>query len=484
MSTNIKPENRRLLEAVEYIDENIILGVLSELRMPTDGTTAKKHTGFAHAKHIALIAACALILGTAIPVVNYVLPKLGAMIGGNAGAGEISLNYTSPYGEVPDEFKHIVEQNLFNKATVYGDRLIKEDFYNETDLVTIEMLNYSGETVAVLEFSSLTYGHLDKILMTDSGNFLAVFGGGPVYPDPMHPYYPPTRIVEFDKNGNILNEATFDDLKTSALEFIFPTPDGYIFVGSMKKENSPKWVYEYNVTVIELDKDLNITNQLILGEENAHNDLSFASFIDGKLNVYNRSLIDTGEGVLKRKEEFSKLIFDSKLILIEETVSDKRFDYSTEITRDEDYYAYYEKANLEKARSFVLIEYEGFDLVVTRFFSAGDFTCNLDSNGAINPLSLYYETVYSAFSKDGELLWRASVDGTDYELLAVIQADYEKYMSKYGAKSNQPIDISELTDEELAILLDMMYKPDRERILASLPEERRERVTKLLTEEE
>ncbi len=481
MSTNIKPENRRLLEAVEYIDEDIILGVLSELRIPTNEITAKKHTGFAHAKHIALIAACALILGAAIPVVNYVLPKLGTVIGGNAGAGEISLNYTSPYGEVPDEFKHIVEQNLFNKATVYGDRLIKEDFNNETDLVTIEMLNYSGETVAVLEFSSLTYGHLDKILMTDSGDFLAVFGGGPVYPDPMHPYYPPTRIVEFDKNGNILNEATFDDLKTSALEFIFPTPDGYIFVGSMEKESTRTYS---NVIIGSLDKDLNITNQLILGEENAHNDLSFASFINGKLNVYNRSLIDTGEGVLKRKEEFSKLIFDSKLILIEETVSDKRFDYSTEITRDEDYYAYYEKANLEKASGFKLIEYEGFDLVVARFHSAGDFTCNLDSNGAINPLSLYYETVYSAFSKDGELLWRASVDGTDYELLAVIQADYEKYMSKYGAESNQPIDISELTDEALAQLLDMMYKPDRERILASLSEERRERVTKLLTEEE
>lgn len=467
-----------LLDALDYVDVKYVDELVGGLRLPKESAAepSAKRSFRASVKYAALIAACALLLGAAIPVAGTLIRNITS---GNASAGEVSLNYTSPYGEVPEEFKHIVEQNLFNKVTVYGDRLIKEDFNNETDLVTIELLNYSGETVAVLDFSSLTYGHLDKILMTDGGKFLAVFGKGPVHPDPYVTYYPPARIIEFDKNGKLLNESTFEALKPSALKYIFPTSDGYLFVGNMEKENARTYS---NVIIGSLDKFLNITSQLILGEENAHNILSFASFIDGKLNVYHRSLIDTGEGVLKWKEEFSKLTFGSKLNLIEETISDKYFDYSSEITRDEDYYAYYEKANLEKASGFKLIEYEGFDLVVARFHSAGDFTCNLDSNGAINPLSLYYETVYSAFSKDGELLWRASVDGTDYELLAVIQADYEKYMSKYGAESKQPIAISELTDEALAQLLDMMYKSDREEILASLSEERRAKVIALMSD--
>lgn len=475
MSIQKKNNQKMLLEALDYVDVKYVDELVDGLRLPKESAAPSAKRSFrASVKYAALIAACALLLGAAIPVAGTLIRNITS---GTAAAGEVSLNYTSPYGEVPEEFKHIVEQNLFNKVTVYGDRLIKEDFNNETDLVTIELLNYSGETVAVLDFSSLTYGHLDKILMTDGGKFLAVFGKGPVHPDPYVTYYPPARIIEFDKNGKLLNESTFEALKPSALKYIFPTSDGYLFVGSMEKENTRTYS---NVIIGSLDKFMNITSQLILGEENAHNDLSFASFIDGKLNVYNRSLIDTGEGVLKRKEEFRKLTFDSKLNLIDETISDEYFDYSSEITRDEDYYAYYDKADLEKASSFELIRYEKFDLVVARFHSAADY--EFDFSNFSDPLSLYYETVYSAFSENGELLWRASADGTDYELLAVIQANYEENMSKYGAESKQPIEILKLTDEALAQLLDMMLESDREEILASLSEERRAKVIALMSD--
>ena len=93
MRTNIKPENRRLLEAVEYIDENIILGVLSELRMPKE-----KHieplltwrTPLKHWKSIAVLAACTVLLAFAAPTASFisqVISNYSSVAGGNAGAG-------------------------------------------------------------------------------------------------------------------------------------------------------------------------------------------------------------------------------------------------------------------------------------------------------------------------------------------------------------------------------------------------------------
>ena len=102
MRTNIKPENRRLLEAVEYIDENIILGVLSELRMPKE-----KHieplltwrTPLKHWKSIAVLAACTVLLAFAAPAASFisqVISNYSSVAGGNAGAGTSELEMPTP----------------------------------------------------------------------------------------------------------------------------------------------------------------------------------------------------------------------------------------------------------------------------------------------------------------------------------------------------------------------------------------------------
>ena len=385
--------DKRLLGALDYIDERFIAEVTESYTFEAPGEYKRdKKTVFKAYRQFAALAACLILISAAFPIVNYVLPRLGISIGGSAVAGtseEIALNYTAPFGEVPEEFRRIVEQNLFYRATVYRDRLIKIYKNQESENSVIELLTFDGETVAKIEFPKLTYGYHRRTHMTDDGNLLVVFGLGPVYPEPMHPYYPPATIIKIDLDGNILNEIRFDEeIETAALEYCFSTPEGYVLVGQVKKKDAPAKLYEYDVIVTTLDKNLNVTNQLRIGEDREHNNLSYASYVDGCLHVWKRSLIDTGEGALKRKEEFSKFVFDSKLDLIEETVSDERIDIEYDVVRDERYNKYSEKANLDDACGYEPIEYADFDLIVAEFHTASEHKISLDSND-IDPINLY-----------------------------------------------------------------------------------------------
>ena len=80
MRSNIKPENRRLLEAIEYIDEDIVLGVLGGLKDPVENAVHgeyKKPSPFKHWKQFSALAACLLLLSAAFPVLNYAVQRFG-----------------------------------------------------------------------------------------------------------------------------------------------------------------------------------------------------------------------------------------------------------------------------------------------------------------------------------------------------------------------------------------------------------------------
>ena len=80
MRSNIKPENRRLLEAIEYIDEDIVLGVLGGLKDPVEKEVHgeyQKPSPFKHWKQFTALAACLLLLSAAFPVLNYAVQRFG-----------------------------------------------------------------------------------------------------------------------------------------------------------------------------------------------------------------------------------------------------------------------------------------------------------------------------------------------------------------------------------------------------------------------
>ena len=100
MSANIKSENRRLLESLEFIDEKLILEALGDLRLPTseDPTVAAK-SPFKHWRQFVALAACILLLSIASPLVNYIAEVIRDF---NAGAGSGTTEYTTDVNAIED----------------------------------------------------------------------------------------------------------------------------------------------------------------------------------------------------------------------------------------------------------------------------------------------------------------------------------------------------------------------------------------------
>ena len=112
-------EDKRLLEAIDHIDKKYIseaLGYYGDV----ERSAPKRRVGY-----ILSLAACLALLIAAVPLITYLIPRIGIIIGGNAGAGsdqvsteknydipepEGGLNFIEHVGEVPEEFKEIIEK--------------------------------------------------------------------------------------------------------------------------------------------------------------------------------------------------------------------------------------------------------------------------------------------------------------------------------------------------------------------------------------
>ena len=141
-------DDKRLLGALDYIDEKYIAEVTESYKVfeESDGKISVRRAVKTSVKQIVILAACAMLLSVAIPIVSYIVPQVGEMLGGNAGnigepetldmegfADMSERNLIEHIGEVPEKFAEIINQNLFKNIRVSGDKIIKassDDKYN------------------------------------------------------------------------------------------------------------------------------------------------------------------------------------------------------------------------------------------------------------------------------------------------------------------------------------------------------------------
>lgn len=109
MDIQTESNNKRLLEALDHVDIKYVAELVDGLRLPKPEDGRKGIRTFRHAKQLALIAACTLLLGAAIPTVQYVLPMVNAVLGGNAGAGTEELDSLYDTQTIDLEFEKALE---------------------------------------------------------------------------------------------------------------------------------------------------------------------------------------------------------------------------------------------------------------------------------------------------------------------------------------------------------------------------------------
>lgn len=444
--------DKRLLGALDYIDERFIAEVTESYTFEAPGEYKRdKKSLFRTYRRLAVLAACLVLISAVFPVVHYVLPRLAVTFGGNAGAGSESLGTTNdltytegdftflkPIGEVPEKFKKIVENNLFGGAD-YANGIVYTVSWDD-DYVYVNFYDKYGDSISVvkLERGGEYYPAVHEIHPTSDGNYIMVFDSSRRSVDGKW-RVTPQKFVRFSLEGKVLSETVLGNDFVGELERFFETDSGYIFVGDCDAEKVGT-ITTNDIALLKLDFDGNVVKYVQEGG-NDHDTIYRVEQTKKGIKVYfylhtRRDSTETGG--------FRLYEFDNDLNLISQKDIEEedipklgpKFYISGEpYYKYEDFFADFDS---NKSYGGKVIEYDDFVLFISTHYTVTDY--NLWGFGDPYPEHLYHESVYSAYSYDGELLWRATIDTTNYETVEKILEEREKYQ-------NNPITLPEGYDD-------------------------------------
>ena len=373
-------------------------------------------------------------------MVHYVLPRLGVTFGGNAGAGSETLGTTNdltytegdftflkPIGEVPQKFKKIVENDLFGGAD-YANGIVYTVSWDD-DYVYVNFYDKYGDSISVvkLERGGEYYPAVHEIHPTLDGNYIMVFDSSRRSVDGKW-VVRPQKFVRFSLDGKVLSETVLGNDFVGELGRFFETDSGYIFVGDCDAEKVGT-ITTNDIALLKLDFDGNVVKYVQEGG-NDHDTIYRVEQTKKGVKVYfylhtRRDSTETGG--------FRMYEFDNDLNLIsqkdieEEDIPElgPRFYISGEpYYKYEDFFADFDR---NKSYGGKVIEYDDFVLFISTHYTVTDY--DLWGFGDPYPEHLYHESVYSAYSYDGELLWRATIDTSDYENIEKILEERAKYQN-------------------------------------------------------
>jgi hypothetical protein len=171
-------KDTRLLEALDYIDCDLIGEVAVKLKFEENAPLTEEpvmtwRTPFKHWKRMLATAACLLLLSCAIPIINYVLPRVGVAIGGNAGAGtsDVEANeYDSPYKRAIDAYPADMPADEIYADVLKGGWVVKSEYFGGLT---------AGEDLWYSFFEETQNGEPSSVLFaryfTDNGNSIYLY---------------------------------------------------------------------------------------------------------------------------------------------------------------------------------------------------------------------------------------------------------------------------------------------------------------------
>lgn len=436
-------EDKRLLGALDYIDEKYIAEVTESYKVfgESDGKISVRRAVKTSVKQIAILAACAMLLSLAVPIVSYIVPQMGEMFGGNAGnigepetldkegfADMSERDLIEHIGEVPEEFAEIINQNLFKNICVSGDKIIKA---SSDDKYNIEVYDLYGNLLHKIKYKFEPAGgnlsYRNNIHALSDGNYMMIIPHTTYYvisgPGQSEQREVEARAIKFNKNGRAIFD-TLLETKCGEFEYFFEIDSGYLLIGGSYQKRDRYF--------LKLDKHGNLTDNL-KGGSSEHDRLYHAEYGEDGLVMYLRDFARSGYDILRQRYSDDYALLESE-----------KYD------SDKPYTEFYQLPSGHwNVRNFVLgynpghkddpempmlgyvssvIEYDDFILIVserdTKWF---EYVPMIYSS-----IPSYTETVYSAYTYDGELIWRSSVDSTDYERLAEIKKAYEEEQDRFN----------------------------------------------------
>lgn len=428
MRMNIKPENRRLLEALSFIDDSIVSDMLAEIKVPDAPSPERnKKVTRRSLRYFLTLAACLMLLIAAVPIITYFVPRIGIIFSGPAGAGsgtdeydipipEGGLNFIEHVGEVPEEFKKIIEENLFRSAFVYGDHLLKH--VSTEDEHIFRFFDKSGNITRQAVYpKSEKHLSINSKFLDSEDNLLVHFTVS--YQDKANRPIHYAKIVKFDTDGNIVFDVDLAE-GSGSFDFMTEVDDGYIFPGEIDVKTQT--VKKGDVYVVKLTFDGKIQNTVTIGTADEFDTVCNVEKGENGAVLY-ICLQETKEGDQKSVWNYYRYDIKKDLTIknitpiTENDVPERGPFYFVDgkgLYSVEEFIA--DVDNLDYSPS-ELIDYGDFVLSVgNRYTSDYDFLKD-GLSSVLQIKSFYTETVYAAYTKQGELIWRTAVDSTNYEMI-------------------------------------------------------------------
>ena len=251
MRSNIKLQNRRLLEALYYIDEEVLADVLADITVPEPSAPLpRKKAVIRSIKYAALLAACAVLMGAAIPLASSLIGRISLGTGTQSGnpAGS-SGEYTPMNSETKSE---AVENDKEPLKAQTGDAFDGTPYFRMRKIgddrsMTYEIFNVKGEKIDLCGCNSNPCVCVEYSRWLCFGNMICVM-------EEEHFGYTTFFVYDVSDPNNIKHtKVTIEGLSYDTHE-IYALPNTPYFCAHLKVNNSVNHGLINNLIVLDLSK--------------------------------------------------------------------------------------------------------------------------------------------------------------------------------------------------------------------------------------
>ena len=338
---------------------------------------------------------------------------------------EEELKHVEHVGQVPEEFRGVIANNLFRSVTAFEDRLLNAipiELAQSGRPVTyeIQMMDLYGNLLAThtchLPNDDL---HLHTLTATDDGGFLFVLGFNDNYSYEEGTWAGEdgiaSHIIKCDKAGNVQFDITIGEIEGNALKTCLEKNGRFYFFGScFTPETNTTGVYSpTDIYMLVVDKNGTVLNcQTISGSD-------FDTLMEAEeagdqfvLSIVSQS--DDGDFEGSQSQGYSEdwvFVVNEDLEIVSRerkagrSVRDNRLGekdgapiYSTDVLLND----------FDAGNPTAFMDYGDFYLIV----STNNTGIYEDTPTYISSIWYYKETVYSAYDYSGNLLFRTAVNST------------------------------------------------------------------------
>ena len=338
-------------------------------------------------------------------------------------------------GQIPDDFRHIVETDLFDGIIAFENRLLKAEIVETNEehrAVThhIQMMDLYGNMLANYICNSDDAYHVNVLTATQDGGFLFVLGFSDYAYDQdswASDKGFASRIIKCDENGNLLFDTPLDGVEGRALKHCFEVNERFYFFGTIETpETKIKGVSSRSdIYMAVLDSTGTVVNtQMIAGSD--FDSLDAAEITENGFVLSVSAQSDDGDFVGSQSNGFPKdwiFTVNYDLDITGKEMKTGR-DYFDSRLGEKNGKTIYKSdsllTNFDAGTPEAYIDYGDFYLIV----SSNNTGVYEKTPPMISSIWYYTESVYSAYDYSGDLIFRASVDSSP---------DYDAFVQKFYA---------------------------------------------------